>query len=129
MLAENPHGVSTRFYNVVVGHLVGIGVSFGVVRVIHMFIDVHLQTHPLVQSLSASVSIILTLVAMFLFRCTHAPAASTTLIIALGLFAPTLYNAAHFMFGVLVIGIAGELLKYPLGAQGSHETVRQSLRP
>jgi len=108
IIAERPDAVTARFYNIVMGHFLGIVVSFIVVIVIHFFIGALLHKNLLWQAFSATVSIVLLLVLMLVFRCTHPPAASTTLIIALGSYAPTPYNAFHFMMGVVTLAVAGE---------------------
>jgi CBS-domain-containing membrane protein len=111
---ETPDHPTSRFYNVVFGHLIGLAAGFLAVVLVRAGNDPSVLT---VQYLTtdrvwASVlAMALTMLGLLLLRAPHPPAASTTLLIALGGFKPTVDNALIVMAGVLIVATAGEALR------------------
>ena len=112
--AELPQLPSSRLYNTIVGHLLGLGSGLLVVTLLGA------NTAPSVLGTGdltpirvwASVlSIFLTLLAGLLLKASHPPAAATTLLFALGGFQPTLHETIVVIIGVLIVGIIGEVLR------------------
>jgi hypothetical protein len=111
--AENPAHPSARAWNVVVGHLGGLFAGFlGVALFRAADAPVVLVDHVLAPERvgAAVVAVALTVAFGVLLRASHPPAAATTLLVALGSIA-TLTDALNLMVGVLLIAIAGELLR------------------
>jgi CBS-domain-containing membrane protein len=48
----------------------------------------------------------------FVLKASHPPAAAITLLVALGGFKPTWQDAATIMIGVLIVAIAGAMLRH-----------------
>lgn len=112
--AELPQLPSSRLYNTIVGHLLGMGSGLLVVMLLGA------STAPSVLAtgdltpirLWASVlSIFLTLLAGLVFKASHPPAAATTLLFALGGFQPTLHETLIVTMGVLIVAVVGEVLR------------------
>ncbi len=108
--SERPDLPSSRLYNVLVGHLVGLGAGFLAVAVLGAWdAPVVLTTHRLSPARvgAAALAIALTLLASALIRSSHPPAAATTLLVALGAFR-TASDALTVAAGVLIVGVVGE---------------------
>ncbi len=111
---ESPDRPMSRFYNTVVGHLMGLGAGF-----LSIFLF-GLQHTPLLTTThavtldrmgAAVISVTLTMLGCLLFRASHPPAAATTLLIALGGFRPTPREATNIAIGVLIVATVGEFLR------------------
>jgi HPP family len=110
--AHDPHAPSSRPYNVVVSHLVGMVTAYLMV----WFFDLsHSPSVFTVGHLSparvaaAVLAVLLGTLFEVLLRATHAPAASTTLLVALGSFSPSWHSATVITAGVLATAAAGEV--------------------
>jgi hypothetical protein len=113
--AEKPGEPSARFYNTVVGHLVGLGAGLAAVWLLGA------STAPGVlaaQELAparvwaAVLSAVLTMIGLSLLRASHPPAAATMLLVALGGFEPTWKSAGTIVAGVLILAILGEGVRF-----------------
>lgn len=112
--AANPQHPSSRFYNTLVGHLLGIAASLIAVLVLGANQEPSvLATHQLfpLRVWASGLAIALTLLFHLLLRANHPPAAATTLLITLGGFNPSWKDVSTIMVGVLIIAVAGELLR------------------
>lgn len=97
MIALQPADPTIRFYNIVIGHAIGLGSGFLVVRL--------LPAEPVVIGMAA---LVVTLLAQKLARATHIPAAATTLLISLGFVPATGETVLRFAVGVLIVGAVAE---------------------
>ncbi|HEY8439095.1 MAG TPA: HPP family protein [Candidatus Limnocylindrales bacterium] len=113
LVAISPAHPHARAWNTLIGHLVGIGAGFagivlaGAANAPSPLIEGEL---PLSRVIAATIAIALTLAVSALVRATHPPAAATTLLVALGAVA-TADKALNLFAGVVVIAVAGELLR------------------
>ncbi|HEX8219422.1 MAG TPA: HPP family protein [Chloroflexia bacterium] len=113
LVAENPGHPTSRFYNTVVGHLVGLGAGFLAVALLNAWqAPVVLTDHKLdpMRMLAAVIAIVLTIGVAPVLRASHPPAAATTLLVALGSL-KTLNDAIMVTIGVLIIAVVGEGLR------------------
>lgn len=105
---EYPEHITARFYNTVIGHVAGAAAAFACVilagadRLPPATVEVTLP-----RVVAASVALALTIAATRLLRASHPPAASTTLLVALGGFPVTVGSAAAILAGVLLVGVIG----------------------
>jgi CBS-domain-containing membrane protein len=108
---ENPELKSARFYNTVVGHLIGL--ISGVLAVLlfnaNQFPSV-METGRLdpARIFASALAIGLTIAIGLLLHASHPPASATTLLVALGGFRLDLRTILVVMSGVLLIGVLGE---------------------
>jgi CBS-domain-containing membrane protein len=112
--AANPQQPSSRFYNTLVGHL--LGVAAGVLAVLVLAASNEpsvLATHQLYphRVWASGLAIALTLLFQLILRASHPPAAATTLLITLGGFNPNWKDISTIMIGVAIIAIAGEVMR------------------
>ena len=117
---ETPDQPSARFYNVCVGHLLGLLSGFLTVWVFGLthapsVLSTHQLTPPRVWA--SAVAIALTLLLGLLLRASHPPAAATTLLASLGGFPPTWHAGLSVMSGVLIVAVLGEGLRRYRSAQ------------
>lgn len=113
--AEKPAQPSSRFYNTVVGHLVGL--AAGVAAVLLLGADAApgvLAAKELVPVRvgAAVVAAVLTMLGLALLKAPHPPAAATMLLVALGGIAPTWRDAANLAAGVVATAVLGEGVRY-----------------
>ncbi|HVA47543.1 MAG TPA: HPP family protein [Pirellulales bacterium] len=109
--AEAPHLPSARFYNVVVGHLLGLLSAFAAVAVFDASAAPSVlssHTLPTVRLEAALLAVLITMLGTSLLRASHPPASATTLLIALGGMQATLKEAGIICTGVAIVAIAGE---------------------
>ncbi len=112
--AEDPEMRMARFYNTVIGHLIGLG--SGVVSVLLLQAN-HappaMATGRLapVRIFASALAIALTIVIGLLLHASHPPAAATTLLVALGGFRLSIRTMLIVVAGVLLIGLLGEGLR------------------
>jgi hypothetical protein len=110
---ENPAHPSSRLYNTVVGHLIGLG--SGLIAVT-MFDAWNLPTvvadHQLVlaRAGAAALALLLTLFLTLLVKASHPPAGATTLLVALGAIR-TKNDLINAVAGILLIAVCGEGLR------------------
>jgi hypothetical protein len=113
--AEEPGKPASRFYNTVVGHLVGLVAG---VLAAWLFVDAGtppvLATKDLVPARvwAAALSGVLTMLGLALLKAQHPPAAATMLLVALGGIAPTWRGAGMVVAGVLIVASLGEGVRY-----------------
>jgi CBS-domain-containing membrane protein len=112
--AASPQHPSSRFYNAVAGHAVGI--VAGALFVLALGANAEpsvLASHQLFphRVWASALAIALTLFLQLLLRASHPPAAATTLLITLGGFNPAWKDILTIAVGVFVVASAGELLR------------------
>ena len=110
---QKPADPASRFLNIVLGHLLGLGAGFAGVFLFNAFNDpVTLTAKELTWGRvgAAVVALALTLLLTQLFKAHHPPAGATTLLTALGSI-QTAQDAMSLMIGVLIVAIAGELVR------------------
>lgn len=114
LLAHSPDEPSSRTWNVVVGHLVGLGAGYLALWLLRgnaapAVFSVHAL--PPVRVWASALAVALTLAAQIATRSSHPPAAATTLLVALGGFRPILHDAGAVVAGVLIVAAGGALLR------------------
>lgn len=125
--AEVPGKPSSRFYNTVVGHLVGLAAGVAAVLLLGgdgappVLADKELSA---VRVGAAVVASGLTMLGLALLKASHPPAAATTLLVALGGIGPTWSDAGNVVAGVVVVASFGEGVRYL-----RREVVKAPLRP
>ena len=111
LLGEMPEHKSAHEYNTVVGHFTAIGCGYLAVWITGAYHDpaILAGSSGIYQSRvwAAGLAMALTLFLITVMRATHAPAAATTLLIALGAFALTAKDASSLVVGVLLIAGIG----------------------
>lgn len=114
-LAYFPRRKGSRPYNVVVSHLTGIAVAyvavaaFGIGRDPSPFVLHHLTA---ARVWAAVLAVMAAALLEILLDARHPPAASTTLLVALGDFKLTLRDAVVVVAGVLLVAAVGEALRF-----------------
>lgn len=125
MMAHSPGHPSSRPYNAITAHLIGLGSAFLAVALFHIafapsVFDVHSVSAA--RAGAAVLAIALSAGLEILLRATHPPAASTTLLAALGSFHPTLHDTMLVVVGLLItVGTAEPLRRYRFRQQRSME--------
>jgi len=113
--AEQPGQKSARFYNTVVGHLVGLAAGIAAVLVLGAAdapgVMASNELVP-VRVWAAALSALLTMAGLSLLDASHPPAAATMLLVALGGFAPTWQSVGTIAAGVLILAVLGEASKF-----------------
>lgn len=112
-LQETPGHPSARFYNTIVGHLVGLIAGFVAVALLGAGdAPVVLTTHHLtaIRVWAAALALALTILGNWFLRSSHPPAGATTLLVALGTF-KTGSDALTVVAGVLIVAVFGELFR------------------
>jgi hypothetical protein len=113
--AKDPYQESSRFYNVVVGHFIGLLaacmalLALGAHLTPAVFVA-HQLTSPRVWA--AALAVLIALPAEILLRASHPPSAATLLLIAFGGFNPTLHDATVIIVGVLLTAGIGETIRW-----------------
>ena len=112
LVAAYPGLTTSRPYNCVVGHVVGIGSGFAAVAVFNAWNSpiVPLDNVSLRRLGAAALAIGLTVLLSQLLRAGHPPAAATTLLVALGAF-HTAWHAAVIFIGVALLVALNEGMK------------------
>ncbi|WP_013334673.1 HPP family protein [Gloeothece verrucosa] len=114
LLVENPQLPSARFYNIVVGHLIGLGAGCLAVIILNasdapgVLSSNHLT---LIRVWAALLAIVLNMIGVILARASHPPSAATTLLVALGGLKVTWQDALTVIIGVLLLAVFGEGLR------------------
>jgi hypothetical protein len=112
--AAMPAHPSSRAWNTIVGHLVGLAAGFVAVALLNAWqapaplIDQQLVA---IRVLAAAIAIGLTIVMAEGLRASHPPAAATALLVALGSIA-TLTDAVNLMLGAVVLALIGHGFRY-----------------
>lgn len=112
--AETPESKSARFYNTVVGHLLGLGAGLAAVFLLGADqAPAVLSSHDLTGTRlwAAVLAVALTLFLGYLLRASHPPAAATTLLVALGSLKPDWETVQTVIVGVLILAFLGDLLR------------------
>ena len=110
---EQPGHERTRFYNVIIGHYIGIGagligiVIFNLWNVPSIFMTYHLVPG---EVGAAGIAVFLTIIINMFLRASHPPAASTTILISLGAIT-TLPQIVSLVIGISIIAIIGEAFR------------------
>jgi len=124
--SEDPAHPSTRFYNTVVGHILGLLAGFAGVFLFNALNDpVTLQTKQLTTGRMGAtvVGLALTLLLCLLLKASHPPAAATTALVTLGSIKTTT-DVLYLLVGVLLIALVGELVRrLRLGALATRAAV------
>lgn len=114
MMAQSPEHASSRPYNAIVAHLLGLGVAFASVYAFGIASAPSVFTAHSVSAARVGAAVVAIAVGTaleLLLRAAHPPAASTTLLAALGSFHPTLHDASLVVIGLLSTVAAGELAR------------------
>lgn len=121
-IAQQPRQPSARSYNALVGHLLGVGAGFVVVALLGLARTPSVfQVHALsgLRVAAALLSVALAALGEQLLAARHPPAASTTLLVALGSFHPTAGDTVALVGGIVSLVTGAELLRrarFALGA-------------
>jgi CBS domain-containing membrane protein len=134
-LAEYPELRSSRLYNVLAGHYIGLAMGFAALALFDSWgAPKVLATHDLtaIRVWTSVVAMVFTSAGILVFRASHPPAGSTTLLVSLGSF-QTWRGVIIIVVGVAIVGLLGEVLRIirlaesnPKGAT-FFETVKQLL--
>ncbi len=113
MIAQQPLLASTRPYNAIVGHMLGLGCGFFAVWVLGIasqpsVFAVHSVSGPRVGA--ALLAVALATALEIILRAQHPPAAATTLLAALGSFRLDWTYVWEVLVGVIAVTMTGELL-------------------
>lgn len=114
MMTQQPLLASTKPYNTIVGHMIGLGSGFfavwalGIAGQPSVFME-HAVSGPRVCAAVVAVAIAIAL--EFILNAKHPPAASTTLLTALGSFRLDWTDTWEVLAGVVAVTVAGELLR------------------
>lgn len=114
MQAHSPSEPNAKPYRVVVGHLGGMASAYLAVAIFGLATapSVFEMHHLSLARVGASVlGVSLAMLLEIVLHSTHPPAASTTLLIALGSFKLTAHDAATVIAGVLAVTVVGEALR------------------
>ncbi len=112
--AHSPAHPSSRPWNVVASHVLGLLAGFAVVLVLGLAEAPSVfeaRTLSVARVAAAVLAVTLAMALELLARASHPPAASTTLLVALGSFKPTVRDAVAVVTGVLLVAAAGEALR------------------
>lgn len=114
MITQQPMLASTKPYNTIFGHMIGLGSGFLAVWVLGLAAQpsvfaAHMVSGPRVYA--AVMSIAIAMEAELLLKARHPPAASTTLLAALGSFHPDWTNTWEVLVGAVAVTAAGEILR------------------
>jgi hypothetical protein len=112
-LVELPQIHSARAYNIIVGHLVGVGAAFLAVYVMHAHGEPNVMAGGLVTSgrvWAAAMAATLTTLVNLLLKAGQPAALATTLLVSLGAM-QTGHDAAAIIAGVLIITAIGERVR------------------
>lgn len=113
-LAEYPEQKSSRVYNVLVGHYIGLAMGFAAVALMNSWGAPNvLATHDLtaIRIWAAVIAMVLTSGVIVALRASHPPAGATALLVALGSF-NTWHDAITVVAGVAIVGVLGEILRF-----------------
>lgn len=113
LVALSPAHPTARVWNTLIGHLLGILAGFAGIALA----GAAAAPSPIVQGelttsrvLAATIAVAVTVMLTTLARASHPPAAATTLLVSLGAVA-TAEKALSLFAGVVVVAVAGELLR------------------
>lgn len=129
MIAQQPLLASTKPYNTIVGHMIGLGAGFFAVWVLgiasqpSVFV-LHMVSGPRVGAALLAIAVATGL--EILLEAQHPPGAATTLLAALGSFRLDWTYTWEVLVGVVAVTITGELLQmlHPAPAQPATRAAR-----
>ena len=106
--AEYPSHRTTRFYNTLVGHCLGLGSGFAAVVAFHaQHVPPATASHLAATRIwAAALAVALTSLAMLLFRASHPPGVATALLVALGGFQATAPEGVKLLAGIAIFAVA-----------------------
>jgi len=132
LIGEMPEHPSSRVYNTVVGHLIGLAAGFLGVAMFHASVAPSVLTdHVLTAGRlgAAVVAIIITLLVGLLMKASHPPAAATTLLVASGAL-HTSRDATNLLLGALVMALLGVVIrKLRTKARAPKDTAKADVWP
>lgn len=112
--ATQPQDRSARFYNTVVGHLIGIVAAVLCVLLFHASAEPGLfaahQVFPR-RMFASALAVLLTQLGQLQLKALHPPAAATVLLITLGGFKTNPHDLGIVLAGIVIIAVAGELIR------------------
>jgi hypothetical protein len=114
MIAQQPLLASTKPYNAIVGHMIGLGAGFFAVWVLGIASEpsvfvLHAVSAPRVEAALLAIAIATAL--EILLKAQHPPGAATTLLAALGSFHVSWHDTWTVLVGVVAVTLTGELLQ------------------
>jgi hypothetical protein len=114
LMLKEPDHPAADWYNAVAGHALGILAACSIVWSLGLSSSPSVFDQPLVswsRVSAAGLSLALAIALESLANVHHPPAASTTLLVALGSFRPSWQDGATILAGVVAVTLAAELLK------------------
>ncbi|MGD9890447.1 MAG: HPP family protein [Dehalococcoidia bacterium] len=112
VIAEFPGHQAARFRDVVLGHLIGLGAGLAAVWLVGADATaVITQEVSAERVVAAALAMAGTIIGLMVLRVSQTPAASTTLVVALGGLRPTLHDVIAVVVGVLILGACGEFVR------------------
>lgn len=114
MTLQQPLLASTKPYNSIVGHMIGLGSGFFTVWALGIaaqpsVFSAHMVSGP--RLCAALIALAIAMLLESLLKARHPPAASTTLLAALGSFRLDWTYTWEVLVGVVAVTVAGELLR------------------
>jgi hypothetical protein len=111
--AEFPSQQAARFRDVVLGHAIGLGAGLLAVWLVGADASTPVTAGALSAErvLAAALAIAGTILGLVVLRVSQPPAASTTLVVALGGLRPTLHDVVAVLVGALLLGASGEVVR------------------
>ncbi|HEU4697813.1 MAG TPA: HPP family protein [Gemmatimonadales bacterium] len=109
--AHAPAHPSARYYNIIVSHVVGMAAAFFAVWLFGVADAPSVFAAHAVSAGRVGAAVLAVALGTYLemrLHAHHAPAAATTMLVALGSFPATLHSALMIVVGVLVVAAAGE---------------------
>jgi len=113
LMVQQPGHPAADWYNAVVGHALGLFAACSIVWFLGLSASPSIfeRGTSWVRVGAAALSLTLAISLETLARVQHPPAASTTLLVALGSFRPTWHDGTSILVGVVAVTLAAELLK------------------
>lgn len=114
MIAQQPLLSSTRPYNAIVGHMIGLGAGFFSVWVLGIAAEPSVFAVHAVSGgrvCAALLAIVIATALEILLKAQHPPGAATTLLAALGSFRVDWRDTWQVFVGVVAVTLAGELIQ------------------
>jgi CBS-domain-containing membrane protein len=132
MIAQQPLLASTKPYNSIVGHMIGLGAGFFAVWVLGISAQPSVFVAHMVSGSRVCAALLAITIAMaleILLKAQHPPGAATTLLAALGSFRPDWTDTWEVLVGVVAVTVTGELLRmlHPAPHQPHARSTRSQL--
>jgi hypothetical protein len=112
--ATTPRRETSRFYNIMVGHMTGVGAAFLALHAIGAVNSPSLLAagQPVALRMwAALLAMACTLLLNVGLRSYHPPAAGTALFIAIGAFPATMSTVLNIFIGVLLVAVVGDVVR------------------